>query len=408
MRIVLSTVGSTGDVQPLLALAMGLRARGHESTVAIPADATGRAAALGLRAVAIGPRLSEQERRAIGQSINDVPDTAHQAGRFLEALLPSLPAMYDTLLELSADADVLIGSPFHPACRMVHERLGVPYASLHLSQFGDLGSPTLRRMTADLINPYRERAALPALRDPLGVDGNSPQLALYAVSPLLLRRPPHWPSHHHVTGFLFLDEPAYQPDPALEAFLHGEPPIVITFGSTVHANAAAVTTRLVEAIALTGRPALIQEGWSGLGSTSLPSSVRIVSYVPHAWLLPRACVVVHHGGAGTTAAAFRAGVPTVIVPHTLDQPIWGALARAVGSASAVIPIADLTARRLADAIHQACEPAWRARAAAFGLRMRDEDGVATACDLIEQLAARRADASAGARARPAAASRSTC
>src|SRR6202022_996160 len=143
---------------------------------------------------------------------------SEQVRIFLEAVLVALPEIYRTLLNVCHDADVLIASPYQLAGRMVHDTTSIPYVSLHLSQFGDLGGEEARNVSACLINPCRIREGLAALDDPLGGDARSSQLALYAVSPYFLQRPAEWPDHCKVVGFFFLDESSWTPDSTLAAF----------------------------------------------------------------------------------------------------------------------------------------------------------------------------------------------
>jgi sterol 3beta-glucosyltransferase len=148
----------------------------------------------------------------------------------------------------------------------------------------------------------------------------------------------------------------------------------------------------LSAIEQTGQRAVILDGWAGLtGDRTLPANtLRLTGFVPHSWLFPRASCVVHHGGAGTTAAAFRAGVPAVIVPHMLDQPIWAEFARALRCAGAVIPLQQLTSKGLADAINATLQnPALKAAAERMSVDIAAESGVETAQGLIEELVVKR-------------------
>src|SRR5690606_35862025 len=163
----------------------------------------------------------------------------------------------------------------------------------------------------------------------------------------------------HITGYLFLDEQAgWQPPPALEAFLDaGEPPVYIGFGSMAGRDPEAMTALVVEALALCGRRGLLLTGWGGLHAGAVPESIFVLDAAPHSWLFPRMAAVVHHGGAGTTAEGLRAGVPAVVVPFLFDQPFWGARIEALGVGPAPIPRKQLTAARLAGAIHRAVSDA---------------------------------------------------
>ena len=127
-------------------------------------------------------------------------------------------------------------------------------------------------------------------------------------------------------------------------------------------------------------------GWAGLRAEALPTSVIMVDSVPHAWLFPRMAAVVHHGGAGTTAAGLRAGAPSILIPFFGDQAFWAGRVRALGVGPAPIPRKELTAERLAIAIRQAVtDEALRQRAADLGVTLRAEDGVGRAAAIIDAL-----------------------
>ena len=343
----------------------------------------------GIEFVRIGPAIPLEKIRSIISAQMENQKPAEQVRHFLEAALPVLPDMCQTLREICQNADVLIGSPYQLACQMVHETTAIPYVSLHLSQFADLGGHEMREVSASLINPYRIREGLPALDDPLGSDGNSDQLAIYAVSRHFLQRPERWPDHYKVVGFFFHDEKDWQPERGLEEFFSsGERPVIVSFGSVVHSDPAAITGLILGAARQVGCRMVIQRGWGGLGTEALPASVYITGFAPHAWLFPRAALIVHHGGAGTTASTLRSGVPAVVVPHTLDQPIWAEFARAKGCVRNVIPFPHLNAGRLAAAIRSSlASPHLYQVAAAFGEEIRTETGVQTARKLIEELVA---------------------
>src|SRR6185503_2604975 len=173
-------------------------------------------------------------------------------------------------------------------------------------------------------------------RHPLTHDANSPQLALYAMSRHVFPPPPDWPAHYQMTGYFFFDDSSYEPYPELLEFLAaGEPPVVITFGSMTHDDPEAITELLLEAVGKVGCRTIIQQGWSGLAKREMPPGVHAAGFVPHAWLFPHASCVVHHGGPGTAAAAFRAGIPSIFVPHTFDQPIWADLAHDLGTVAPI-------------------------------------------------------------------------
>ena len=146
-----------------------------------------------------------------------------------------------------------------------------------------------------------------------------------------------------------------------------------------------MTRLLSEAVERAGQRAVLLSGWAGIGKIDLPARVFVLDSAPHDWLFPRMAVLVHHGGAGTTAAGFRAGLPAVLVPHLGDQPFWGERVEALGVGPKAIPRPDLTADRLAAAIEQAIsDPDMKQRSIQLARKIRAENGVETAVGLIEK------------------------
>ncbi len=151
-------------------------------------------------------------------------------------------------------------------------------------------------------------------------------------------------------------------------------------------DAEAETRLMLEAVRQSGQRAVLLSGWAGIGQGDLPETVFKLDYAPHSWLFPRMAAVVHHGGAGTTAAGLRAGAPSILVPHFADQPFWGRRVRALGVGPDFIPQKQLTAEKLARAIQIAVsDEAMRARAAALGEAIRAEDGVGDAVRWINAI-----------------------
>ena len=236
------------------------------------------------------------------------------------------------------------------------------------------------------VNRWRTRELnlppLPALGDPRARRGGATHL--FGFSPSVVPRPADWGGALHITGYWFLDRETWQPDERLARFLaDGEPPVCVGFGSMIDARGGELSEVVMAALKLTGRRAVLVRGWGGAARTE--GDVLVIESAPYAWLYPRVRVAVHHGGTGTVAEALRAGVFQVTVPFFGEQRFWGRRLRELGVAPAPIPRERLCARRLANAIDRAAtEPRTRARAAALGERVRGEDGVARAVELIER------------------------
>lgn len=210
---------------------------------------------------------------------------------------------------------------------------------------------------------------------------------LYGLSPFVIAKPSDW-HNTHLTGYWFLEEaPDWTPSPDILEFLQkGAPPVFVGFGSMVSRNPEETTDLVLQAIQLTGQRAILQSGWSGLRKSNLPDTVLMVDSIPHSWLFRQVAAVVHHGGAGTTAAGLRAGVPTIVISFFGDQPFWGQRVAELGVGTAPIPRNQLTAEKLAEAIHEAVSNrAMRQSAADLGAKIRAEDGVANAVKIITEL-----------------------
>jgi sterol 3beta-glucosyltransferase len=411
MRAVLTSFGSTGDVVPFVALAEELRRHGHEPILALSPNFAAQIERRGLTFVPVGPDLQDATRHLIKQGIeysgtNTMAEevfSSDLARSLFAPFIAGLAQMFHDLCAVCGGADVLISSAELPLGRTIHEVTQIPFVSVHPSYFGvsSKGSPLeqLEQEVAQHLNRFRAQWQLPPLAAPLTRDGNSPQLALLAISRFILKPSPAWPPHYQVTGFFFLDEDDWQPDPALAAFLAaGPPPILIDLGSTIHEDPEELTSLLLRAVRRANCRAIIQHGWSGLAlGRALPPHVHALGFVSHNWLLPRTACVVHHGSPGTAAAVFRAGVPAICVPHFGDQFFFTGFAQAFGGVGAVIPYQELTAERLSAAITTTLTtPRYRQAAARLGEQIRSERGVQLARALIEQLLA----SGAGHRAEP--------
>lgn len=201
--------------------------------------------------------------------------------------------------------------------------------------------------------------------------------ALTTVSKHVVKRPSDWAEHHQVSGYLFDDDPEWTPPQDLTDFLAaGEPPVYVGFGSMPDSKPEVTTRIIVDGVLKSGKRAVILTGWAGLGAKDAPEGVHFLKYAPHTWLFPRMAAVIHHGGAGTTAAGFRAGVPTCITPFTGDQPYWGRCVTELGVGSRAIPRKKLTADNLAATIRAlTSDQTMRANARALGEKIQQEDGL---------------------------------
>ncbi|KAK8239083.1 hypothetical protein HDK77DRAFT_378576, partial [Phyllosticta capitalensis] len=236
----------------------------------------------------------------------------------------------------------------------------------------------------DIINKFRTRTLNLEYLSTFSAMGLLARLRVpytYCWSPALIPKPKDWGHHISVAGFFFLSLASnYTPDPDLAAFLDaGPPPVYIGFGSIVVDDPNAMTTMIFEAIKKLGIRALVSKGWGGLGADELgiPEGVFMLGNVPHDWLFKRVSCVVHHGGAGTTAAGIACGKPTVVVPFFGDQPFWGAMVAKAGAGPLPVPYKHLTADKLAESIQEALKPSSKDRAEELAAKISRERG----CDV---------------------------
>jgi sterol 3beta-glucosyltransferase len=406
MRIVILTLGTHGDVLPFVALGAGLQRAGDAVTLATAAPFAGLAQAQGLACAPLSlDYLTLTQSPAAARALRGSPLAILRL--LHQTVLPALRRLLDEAWAASQGAEAVVYHPKALAGSHVAERLGVPgflgalqpgYAATAafpsaLLPVPNLGGP-LNRLSYPLllrlplltvqgvVNTWRRRRlGLPPRAlwaDP--VLGGRPATILHAFSPQVVPPPAGWPAHVTTTGYWFLDpDPDWQPPPALEQFLAaGPPPVYVGFGSMPGEDAGRTTQTVLEALRRADQRGLLARGWGGLEPATVPPWALLIDEAPHAWLFPRVAAVVHHGGAGTTAA----GVPAVVCPVFGDQPFWGRRLQALGVAPAPIPRRALRVDRLLAGLEQTLEPAARERAAALGVRIRDERGVGRAVEHI--------------------------
>lgn len=208
---------------------------------------------------------------------------------------------------------------------------------------------------------------------------------IYGFSPTVIPKPSDWEDRVKITGYWFLEGDAnWQPPKALVDFLAADtPPVYVGFGSMSTRKPKETTEIILQALSRSGQRGLLLTGWGGMSAVELPENVFKIEAAPHDWLFPQMAAVIHHGGAGTTAAGLRAGVPTITVPHFMDQPFWGQRVADLGVGPQPIRRNELSVERLADAITEAVtDENMQSRAAKVGEQIRSEEGVARAVEVI--------------------------
>lgn len=412
MKILILTVGSRGDIQPYVALGQGLHAAGHTVTVA---TLTAFAPFIAQRGLTFAPLHGEfLELIQTPEGKKALADGGSLS--LMKKVMPMLRRILDDAWQAATGAQMVIYHPKAMAGYHLAEKLGVPgVLALPLPLFSptrefpipivppsvrlggwfnklsyQLMAPLMTLPYNRMINQWRKEVlGLPprgAFASELERAGQ-PVPVLYAYSTAVLPRPSDWNTATHVTGYWFLDEPDWQPPADLQQFLQaGPPPVYVGFGSMASTDPQRLTQMVLAALQQTNQRAVLASGWGGLTASALPPNLFMLEAAPHAWLFPRMAAVVHHGGAGTTAAGLRAGKPTLICPFFGDQPFWGERVRQLGLGPAPIPQKKLTTAKLAEALTAlTTDVSFRQRAEAMGQTLRAENGVAQAVNLLATL-----------------------
>lgn len=414
MRIVIIAIGSRGDTQPYVALGTGLQRAGYDVRIVAGDNFAEFVTARGLDYVPLGVDLEDYVNNRILGALETGWNTFRALREVLQEGIPYMDAIFSSVSQACQDADALVGglvggiTGFHfaeyhripmfwgltiPLPGRTRTRpspifpVGVPRAFNTLTYTAMEGFlfRTLRSFTAK----WRARLDLPPLpRAPgygYGMLHGRPVVELHAVSPSVLPHPADWGAHRHTTGYWFLDhDPAWTPPAALVDFLDdGPPPVYAGFGSMSSRDPERITGIVLDSLRRAGQRGVIATGWGGIRAADLPDDVFLLRSCPHDWLFPRMAAVVHHGGVGTTGAGLRAGIPAVIVPFFGDQAFWGRQVRALGVGIDPIPRRSLHANQLSYAIRiAATHGPMRERAAALGARIRSEDGIGCAVNVI--------------------------
>jgi sterol 3beta-glucosyltransferase len=414
MRVLIVAVGSRGDVAPFTGLGAALQSDGHSVTIAGYEMFAGLVTDCGLafRALPGDPRLLEAARWRRGGT---GPLGAVRLVRLIADHLREVHAGILAAARQGTDVLLLAGlsaiGGYHIA-----QGLGLPSLGLGLQPVNPTGEFPPSIVAARSLGRLGNRAAgqalvvlgAPALAGPireLRADLGLPRLgtreaifgqqdaarwpAFHGFSPAVVPRPADWRDGLEVVGYWWPERPAgWSPPADLENFLSaGPPPVFIGFGSMTPDDADRLGGVAAEAGRQAGVRMVIQAGRAGLAAASQsPGDSIAIGDMPHDWLFPQLAAVVHHAGAGTTAAGLRAGVPAVGVPMIGDQPFWAARLAALGTGPRPIPYRRLSAGALAAAITDAVtRPSYRVRAQAMAGRLARDDGAAPVVDMVSRL-----------------------
>jgi len=421
-RVVFTTWGSFGDLHPFMALALELKQRGYVSLIATSPIYREKVEAEGIGFYPVRPDLPPPDAETSAEIIRRVSNARWGPGYlFREMLVPHLRETYaDTLAAVTANggADLLVSHQVPLTAPLVAEKIGIKWISSVLFPIAFISAydpptppqlPALRTIAAthplvartlfevgkwttrswvEPIQQLRHELGLSRSRNPIFEGQHSPTLVLALFSKVLSQLQPDFPPNTLVTGFPFYDRRDDQQVPReLFEFLDaGEPPILFTLGSSLVWIAKDFYRVSIEAAQQLGKRALLLVGDKrNLLQTKLPDGVAAFDYAPHSVVMPRASVIVHQGGIGTTGQALRAGRPMLVVPFGQDQPDNARRCVRLGLARTLPYPRFTTPRVVTELSHLLNNPAYRQQAEKVGHEVEEEQGTKRACDAIEQV-----------------------
>ena len=414
MRIVIIAPGSRGDVQPYIALGKGLQNAGHYIRLVSHSNFESLVTSYGLEFWSFGNDVKDavenSEMRELTEKGNFIllmakmaKEAEREALHFADGGLNASQGMD---IVLSGIGGLFIGTG-------IAEKLGIPLVQAYVfpftptKEFSSVLTPKLptffnrfsHQLARQLMWQGFRSADTIARKKVLKIppapflgsyDSKSTRNmpVLYGFSPSVIPAPSDWNDNTHITGYWFVDETEnWQPPTALLDFLHsGSTPVYIGFGSMSNRNPEETADLVIQALALSNQRAVLLSGWSGLQKNNVPDSIFMIDSIPHSWLFPRVSAVIHHGGASTTAAGLRAGVPSIIIPFFGDQPFWGQRIADLGVGPKPIPRKKLTAEKLANAIREVItNQDMRQRAEKLGKQIQAENGIESAVNFFNKL-----------------------
>jgi UDP:flavonoid glycosyltransferase YjiC (YdhE family) len=415
MRWLLASWGSHGDLHPFLSLGRALRARGHEVTLVGHPDWGAETQVAGLRFVSTGeaPRdtLIRDHPEIISGKWGGLVSLHTLVNR---AIAPGFDQVMEALLAEARAHDIMVAHHFTFPAPVAAEVARIPWATVSLApgvvpsawslpgtHFGRAGNGVLARLRNRLVwstgrgvtravvdpvvNRLRARHGLASVRDAV-FGAHSAALNLQLYSEHFAPRPPDWPVTVRHAGFCFYDPPgATALPPEAEEFLaRGEPPVLVTLGSTVVRNPGDFFSVAAAALRALGRRGLFLTGPEENNRGRLPGDILALPYAPYGVLMPRVRAVIHQCGVGTLSHALRAGVPSVACPFAFDQPNNARRLEGLGVAE-VVPPHRHTASRMGEALRRLESGDAPARARRLGELIRAEDGPGRACEILEEV-----------------------
>jgi sterol 3beta-glucosyltransferase len=410
VRVSLHTYGTRGDVQPYIALALGLKASGHEPLLAAPEQFADFVTSHGIAFSPLPGEMLALIDDPVAQAVLEGSSGFGGGLKLIGRMRPAIGRLLAAEWQVASASrpDVLVHHPKSLASPGIAEKLGIPAVLASplpgFTPTAAFPSPMLPVRSLGPLNRMSHRLAVEGgeriyrkeighwreavLGLPARGQRREPAATLYAYSPAVLPKPADWGADVHVTGYWFLEgDRSLGLDPVLAAFLDGgPPPVYVGFGSMPSVAAEERTRIVLAALEQAGVRGLLAVGGGAMRRMPVPDSVIMIDGAPHDRLFPRVAAVVHHGGAGSTAAGLRAGRPTVICPFFGDQPFWGRVVAKAGLGPEPLSRKRLSAESLSAAIREAVgSPQIGRRAREVGEAIRADDGVPDAVAVIESV-----------------------
>jgi len=399
LNIAILIVGSRGDVQPFIAFGKGLKRHGHNVRIVSHINFRKFVQDNGLEfyplkgdpeklmefmvnhpdMITVDPSEIKKNQRIMSKIYDSTWAAVTSPQGYKPDVLISNPPVnvhVHLMQKLQVPLYIMFTMPWSPTNDYMHPLAPMQWAISNKQSYRVVDKMVWVGLGA-LQNKFRLDLGLPPVNHPNLVNKLKIPM-VYCMSPHLAPKPTDWGKHIDVVGFWFLDlKTDYSPPKDLLDFLDaGDPPMYIGFGSIVVSNPKQLSENVIEAIKASGLRAVVGSGWAKIGEgMNLPDTIKRIDAVPHDWLFTRCSAVCHHGGAGTTAAGLKAGLPTIIVPFFGDQPFWGSCVSRMGVGPPPIPIKELTKEKLTQAILFCTKEEVKQAARELGEKLRNEDGV---------------------------------
>lgn len=407
MQIVILIVGTRGDVQPFVAIGKRLQDYGHRVRLASHANFKEFVLTAGLEFYPLGgdPKILAEymvkNKGFLPSGPSEIPIQRKQIKEIIFSLLPAckdpdpdtgIPFKVDAIIAnppayghthvaeaLKVPIHIFFTMPWTPTSEFPHPLSRVKQSAGYRLSYQIVDSMIWLGIR-DMINEFRKKKLkLRPVTYLSGAQGSGNDIPHgYIWSPHLVPKPKDWGPKIDVVGFCFLDLASnYVPPESLVKWLEaGDKPIYVGFGSLPVQEPQKMTEIIVKALEITGQRGIINKGWGGLGTLAEPKDfVYLLDNCPHDWLFQQCKAVVHHGGAGTTAAGLKAACPTTIVPFFGDQPFWGDRVHARGLGPPPIPVDQFSLQKLVDAIKFMMDSKVKEKAVELAKAMESEDGV---------------------------------